>query len=201
MTVLMAVGVVPKNGSNPYVIMGADSKRIVLDLATGVQTVNNDYQKVFKIKNRLFGISGRFQDELLSSLLNKFEDESISIREMNVLLFETCEKNIRESKYDESKLTIFIASIEDGFPVIGYILMEKENIDRAFQATKAITEGVVDAISFSSENDLIQSFRFKMESQDEFEVVRKNLTNCLKLAAKRKPETCNQRIQIKSTDN
>lgn len=201
MTVLMGVGVVPKNGSNPYVIMGADSKRIVLDLATGVQTVNNDYQKVFKIKNRLFGISGRFQDELLSSLLNKFEDESISIREMNVLLFETCEKNIRESKYDESKLTIFIASIEDGFPVIGYILMEKENIDRAFQATKAITEGVVDAISFSSENDLIQSFRFKMESQDEFEVVRKNLTNCLKLAAKRKPETCNQRIQIKSTDN
>lgn len=200
MTVLMAVGVVPKNGSNPYVIMGADSKRIVLDLATGVQTVNNDYQKVFKIKNRLFGISGRFQNELLSSLLNKFEDESISIGEMNIQLFEICKKYIRELEYRESEISIFIASIENHSPIIGNIYVGKENIDQAFHNIQSITEGFTGISTFETQVDLIQSFRFKTESQDEFEVVRKDLTNCLKLAAKRKPETCNQRIQIKSTD-
>src|SRR5690625_3523605 len=94
MTVLLTVAVRPKDGLKPYLLMGSDSLQIkghsifsddgeVMD----VEVVSRDenYQKIFKVNDKLIGITGRYNEELTSLLVTYLKDNDTQIKELTQL--------------------------------------------------------------------------------------------------------------------
>ena len=198
MSVLMVAAVTPSNGSKPYVIMGSDTKKIALDLHKDETVETNDFDgKVREVNGKLIGVVGRIPNEFLNEYLQIMSNDDKNLESLTRDIFELAKEVISNSDYEEAKLGIFLAAIENGYPSVGIINVEKDKLDDAYFRTGIAKEGHLLATNFNSFDDLEKEINDKIEKNQKFEMVRKYVVACLKDAASRLPEIANQNIDIK----
>ena len=144
MSVLMVAAVTPSNGSKPYVIMGSDTKKIALDLHKDETVETNDFDgKVREVNGKLIGVVGRIPNEFLNEYLQIMSNDDKNLESLTRDIFELAKEVISNSDYEEAKLGIFLAAIENGYPSVGIINVEKDKLDDAYFRTGIAKEGQV----------------------------------------------------------
>ena len=202
MTVLLAIGAIPSDGSNPYIIMGADTRRIGANLELEKVAVENNFQKVHKIHDKLVGISGQFETDFLSNFLNFIEDNDYPINDLTEHCYSYIEQYITGSPVANLKIAVFIGSIVDTIPTLGMIDVKKESIENAIYQIQPVTDKVIYGSNFPTQDkDIMDEFANKLSEGLDFKSVRISVNECLKKAATRRPDVCNRNMTLKILGN
>lgn len=198
MSVLMVAAVNPSNGSKPYVIMGSDTRKISLNINTNETAVTNDYdKKVLEVNGRLIGVVGQMPDEFLDEYLKVVSLADQNIESLTLDIFELAKEIVSNAKHEGTKLGILLAAIENGYPSLGFIDVDKARLENASFGTETVREGHLITSNFNTYEDLVREINGKVSKNQKFDMVRKYVVSCLKEAAAKKPKTCNQIIDIK----
>ncbi|PFO03751.1 hypothetical protein COJ85_14005 [Bacillus sp. AFS076308] len=173
MTVLIGVAVKPRNGDKPYLIMGSDSKRVKYNmLENGTSTiigVEEDYEKIFPVNNKLIAMTGMFPDDLTLKFLDFIKENDTQIEELTKIGFEFIKKRIIDSGFQVARCTVIIGSCENSEPKIGYIEVDNQDIDNAFsQVASTANENFTPIFSGSTENteELQRNFVERVNKSD-----------------------------------
>lgn len=197
MTVLMVAGVVPTNGSKPYVIMGSDTKKVNIDLSKDELTHVDDFnEKIHEVNGKLIGISGAFPSLFISELLTYINENDVNLEIMTRICGEFVKSYIFNSPYPETRMAIYLAGLEAGLPSIGMISGDKNSLE-VLHGFEQVTEGNLTSVTFNSQKDIVDDFRNRIAQDQELDRVHEYATTCLREAAARRPDICNQNVDIR----
>jgi len=211
MTVLLTVAVRPKDGLKPYLLMGSDSLQIkghsifsddgeVMD----VEVVSRDenYQKIFKVNDKLIGITGRYNEELTSLLVTYLKDNDTQIKELTQLALNYVREYItNDDSIEYQRVTVTMGSCENSRPRISYIEVDTRDLPETIidvcEVGKIGSFVPVFAGNRKNTKDLQEAFNGRVLNDGinfNITVVRRAAKEYLEKAAARYPETCNQNI-------
>lgn len=198
MTVLAAVGVVPKNGLKSYVIMGADTKKITR-IEGHEDIIDEEYRKIFKKNGKLIGISGRVNEGYITELVKIFSEfeESRTISELVQLIEMFSKEFISEYPKEIEKVLVLVATVEENQPIIVEInILRDGRIDSVIHSD---TEKYKIKTNFPGYNiPAFEELESKINENDKFDQVKKYVNESLTEVAKLVPDTSNQNILIES---
>ena len=143
------------------------------------------------------GVVGQIPNEFLNEYLQVMSTADQNIESLTLGIFELAKDVVSNAKHEETKLGIQLAAIENGYPSIGIINVDKTRLENAYFRTEIVKEGHLLSTNFNSFDDLEKEINDKIEKNQKFEMVRKYVVACLKDAASRLPEIANQNIDIK----
>ncbi|MCM3789441.1 hypothetical protein M3221_13630 [Domibacillus indicus] len=207
MTVLLVIAVKPKEGLKPYVLMGADSKSVTrnYDIIDGREILasieqDENAKKIFKIYNKLLGVTGRFTTGRHQDLINYLiqnSDEETEIEVFAHMALEFCKSItgqdggaynfnvlICSSKPIANLITFTMNSVSGRTPKLNYHDVFEENYNVIFAGEPNL-------------GDLQDEFVNRINPTNlNLSLVKKAANDYLRKSAARYPETCNQNIQF-----
>lgn len=209
MTVLLAIAVKPF-GDRPYFLMGSDSLRLIKQ---PIYSDDNEFlgyeedciriensQKIFRINDKLVGMTGRFNFHFTEVFLNKLQEQDCEIEQLAYIAANIIKEHLTadEEILHNQRITVTMGSCNKGNPKIAYIEAETDHLPKVIvDVADAPLQNAVHRISGNTKNtkDLEVEFINQISKTNlRISTVRKYATKYLKMAAERNSETCNQNI-------
>lgn len=202
MTVLLAIGVIPMDDTNPFLIMGSDTKKVTATSEMTVLNTENKFEKVHEINDKLIGVSGAFDDKFLDDLLIFIKNNDLSVKYLTEECFLYVKNHIVNSPHKGLKVAVFIGAVVNEIPCLGFIDVKKDNLESANYKYESVVDCVLYSSNFGDQDrDVMDEFSLMLSESLDFKSVRKSVTNCLKKAASRRTDFCNKDIRIKVLGN
>lgn len=202
MTVLIAIAANPSEGQVPYILMGADSLEITSDPALGTTVKDEQYKKIYKLKDKLVSVSGRFDKIFTDSFLSFLEENDDKLSVLYKKAYEYVYDYMENVEpHEEAKCGIYIGCCNNSTPELAEIRMKKNDIANAFHEYQVpkpnqFIVNFAGSIHVPEDDDLADAFKKRVLDSQSLGLtgVRKAAEDYLKKAASRYPDTCNQNI-------
>ena len=137
MTAILAFCVIPGDGLEPYIIMGADSLSVDVNLDENTTTRNDGVEKIFIINNTMISVSGKIGNSFIPELLNLISTSELNFDELAKECFDYAKKYIAEfDTYYDARCGICIGNCLDSKPTIVFIEVKKQSIEAGHKFNK-----------------------------------------------------------------
>lgn len=211
MTVLFAIAARPLDNLKPYFLMGTDSLRIdgrpifsedgrMVDFQ--IISKDEDSQKIFKVRDKLVGMTGRFNIDITDGLIRYLNEKDRDNEELSRLALSYIEEVIENDQtgLEYQRCTVTIGSCKDSIPTVSYLEYDTRESKKSLIETIEVKPGSFYPIFAGNKlksSDLIEKTLKRISNSNlNLVVVKRATMDYLKEAATRYPDTCNQNIKI-----
>lgn len=201
-TIALAVKPKPETGTKPYVLMGADSLKILANNDLSEQIRKEDDRKIFKVKDKLICMSGAVDTNFYNGFIDFIRENNRSLSELADLVLEHIKNHMfTKETYENARFATYIGSCKDGVPKIAHIQFSKNAPNQHICYIREPQEGSYETIpggnfDFSTDADILKEFKEKVKDNLELSEVQSLARDLLEKAADRHPETCNKSIKF-----
>lgn len=207
-SVLVAIAVKPKDGLKPYLLMGSDSKEVLIEAVPLVSgeldfkiSTNENKEKIFRVNDILVGMTGKHDDTLMVSFIEHLRENDMEFEKLSYLSFDYIKKYVEnENRYD-ALCAVTMGCCKNSKPILTRFTVDKTKLtDANIRIIEPPDNNCIP--SYSGKSVGLDDLREKFEKgvRDSINInlvaVKKTATEYLKAAAARYPETCNQNIRI-----
>lgn len=206
MTAIIAIAVNPAEQEKPYFLIASDSKRVLKqeDENGTLQTVqiDEDFNKIHVIKNRVLGIAGKIEDHFIEELITTLRDSDLNFEEFSKLAYDVVDDYIKSrSPFEFARCNIVIGENDNYKPKICQFLIIKHS-DSSILNLETVEKGNALPVTLGNVegmDDLFNNFRKRTMNAINFNsfVVKRAAKEYIIGVADRVPESCNKNIVFK----
>jgi len=210
MTMIIGVAVKPKGGRRPFFLMGSDSKRVdLMDIVDGeyVLEVDEDFDKIYKIGEKLLGMAGAFPPEIFEVFPDFLNENICNMENTCEIAFNFVKDYLLQAEIPDGinylRLRAIIGSMEKGYPQIATLTFDTRDISQSGYILKSQENYgfIVEFIGNTRKTEDLQ-IKFKHDNQTKNKnlsmlEVEKYAREYLTESVKRYPDKCNQKIVFK----
>lgn len=204
MTIIITLAVKPKPGTRtkPYVLMGADSLKILANNDLSGQIRVEDERKIFKVNDKLICMSGSVDTNFYNGFIDFIRENDRNISELADLVLEHIKNHMFTNEtYEHARFATYIGCCKDGIPKIAHIQFSKNTPNQHICYIREPQNGNYETIpggnfDFSTDADILKEFKDKVKDNLELNAVQSVARDLLEKAADRHPETCNKNIKF-----
>jgi hypothetical protein len=206
MSLFVAVAFKTSDEQQPYLLVGAESKMISLYFDRDgnlVEKTNEDSDKILEIEDKLVGIAGKYNEDILQLFIDFIRKNNCEIKKLSKMAFKYLQGLINTNKFfNEQRCSVIIGCCNNHNPQIAHIIVDCDRPETNICNVREPEPGtfIIEFCGCGENSEDLQGKFVKNLMQcwnGNLPSVRKTVVEYLKNAALLYPKFCNQNIRVK----